>query len=498
MKKTLWIILFFILVLPVSSQPRPSRLSNTFIIDTDCGIDDFRAICYLLARPEINIRAILTSDGSLQPSHGAAKVLSLLEQFGRSDIPVIAGEALKGVNPPWREFNMSVRWGERESAAPQAGSAGDYLVTELKNGGEKVSLVCLGPLTNAGEAFKADPSIIASLDRIVWYNESSGEGFNYTTDRKNADLVLGSGARMDLISNLGSENAYFDIALAELAKSSTTRLAGILNHVFSQPPVKEKLNENHFRLYDDLVAIYITTPDLFSINRNMQKRYVRYNTAYDVQAVREVISDMIKGIYSPGTNVVFNGFPVNREQFTYDVRPIIDSAIARYGFEEWKANVMTDEFHGHLGVFSIVGAKMGIRARELFGVGPDMLDVVTFAGTRPPYSCLTDGIQVSTGATLGMGTIHLGPDSIMKPSAIFTYGKKAYRITLKKEYLDQVDSDINEGIVKFGLLDDGYWKLIRHNALRYWLEWDRNEIFIVEEVEPPVKPLSSKPGQRME
>ena len=42
---------------------------------------------------------------------------------------------------------------------------------------------------------------------------------------------------------------------------------------------------------------------------------------------------------------------------------------------------MTDEFHGHLGVFSIVGAKMGIRAREIFGVGPDMLNVVTYAGT---------------------------------------------------------------------------------------------------------------------
>jgi len=26
-----------------------------------------------------------------------------------------------------------------------------------------------------------------------------------------------------------------------------------------------------------------------------------------------------------------------------------------------EANVMTDEFHGHLGVFSIVGAKMGIK-----------------------------------------------------------------------------------------------------------------------------------------
>jgi pyrimidine-specific ribonucleoside hydrolase len=158
----------------------------------------------------------------------------------------------------------------------------------------------------------------------------------------------------------------------------------------------------------------------------------------------------------------------------------MDTVIRLYGPEEWKANVMTDEFHGHLGVFSIVGAKMGIKARELFGVGPDMLSVVSDAGSKPPYSCLNDGIQVSTGATLGMGLIKLSEDSIFRPSAVFTYNNRSIRLTLKKEYLERVNADIQEGIVKFGLMDDGYWKLIRRNAIRYWLEWDRNMIFDVE------------------
>ena len=106
--------------------------------------------------------------------------------------------------------------------------------------------------------------------------------------------------------------------------------------------------------------------------------------------------------------------------------------------DEWKANVMTDEFHGHLGVFSIVGAKMGIKARELFGVGPDMLEVMTYAGTKPPYSCLNDGIQVSTGATLGMGTIHLADDSITQPCAVFTYKDRSIRIASKRNTLKKL------------------------------------------------------------
>jgi pyrimidine-specific ribonucleoside hydrolase len=189
---------------------------------------------------------------------------------------------------------------------------------------------------------------------------------------------------------------------------------------------------------------------------------------------------MIRGVYTSERNIVFNTFPNSREMFTYDVRQIMDSAIARYGYDEWKANVMTDEFHGHLGVFSIVGAKMGIKARELFGVGPDQLEVTTFAGTRPPYSCLNDGIQVSTGATLGQGLIKISNDSVRRPEALFSYKGRTIKISLKKDYLQQVDADIDEGIVKFGLMDDGYWKLIRRNALKYWLGWDRNKIFDIE------------------
>jgi pyrimidine-specific ribonucleoside hydrolase len=262
-----------------------------------------------------------------------------------------------------------------------------------------------------------------------------------------------------------------------------TKLATVLKNVFTQPVLIEQQHQNHLNLCDDLVALYLTNPDLFNINIITDKVNVRYNADYDVKGVRQAMTDMIKGTYYSERNIVFNRFPVQPEMFNYDVRPIIDSAIARYGYDEWKANVMTDEFHGHLGVFSIVGAKMGIKARELFGVGADMIEVTSFAGTKPPYSCLNDGIQVSTGATLGMGTIHLASGRKTLPMAIFSCKNRSVRISLKKEYLDQVNADIKEGIMKFGLMDDGYWKLIRHNALKYWVEWDRNKIFDIEEVQ---------------
>jgi pyrimidine-specific ribonucleoside hydrolase len=477
-----WLLICF-LTNNILAQPLPVKLKHSVIIDTDCGIDDMRAISYLLARPEITIKGILLSDGSLSPAEGAGKVGSLLHEFSTEAIPVALGETLKGVNPPWRQFNSKVSWG-REKSNPLSGlNAVSCLSGQLSNSTEKLILICLGPLTNIGQLISKNPSLSAKIERIIWYNESVKplQGFNYECDRTNADLVFKSGIKTEVISNLDKKNALFDTSLYALCGKTKSRLATSLYYVHSQPAVLEKLEQNHFSLCDDLVALYLTNPELFGINIMTDKLNIRYTVDYSLDGIREVISDMINGSYVSEHNVVFNRFPVNREMFDYDVRPIIDSAIARYGSDEWKANVMTDEFHGHLGVYSIVGAKMGIKARELFGVGPDMLEVVTYAGTKPPYSCLNDGIQVSTGATLGMGTIHLAADSITQPCAVFTYKNRSVRISLKKEYFEKVDADINEGILKFGLMDDGYWKLIRHNALKYWVEWDRNKIFDITE-----------------
>jgi pyrimidine-specific ribonucleoside hydrolase len=461
------------------------RLSHDIIIDTDGAIDDMRAICLLLDRPEIKIHAVLTTDGSLQPDESVENIRSLLHEFNRNDIPIAQGSFLKGVDPPWRQFNRQITWGEKIKNQGKELSAIECLSDNLLNADNKVTLVCLGPLTNIGQMIKKDPTLLSKVERIVWYNESTKplQGFNYECDKENADMVFQSGARIDVISNLKKAEAYFDTSMYSLCSQSQAHLAKILYNVHSQKAVFEKLKQNHFSLSDDLVALYITNPELFDINTMINKVNVRYNQDYNIQGVKEAYSDMIKGTYVSEHNVVFNRFPDQPDMFNYDVRPIMDSAIARYGYEEWKANVMTDEFHGHLGVFSIVGAKMGIRAREIFGVGPDMLEVISYAGSKPPYSCMNDGIQVSTGATLGMGTIHLASDSIIRPSAVFKYQNRSIRISLKNEYLEQVDADINEGIIKFGLMDDGYWKLIRRNALKYWVEWDRDKIFDITEID---------------
>jgi pyrimidine-specific ribonucleoside hydrolase len=476
-------VLFLVILFAIghhSAFAYPQLLNQKYIIDTDCATDDFCALTLLLSRPEIEISAIVVSEGTLEPQDGIKKVKSLLDDWGKQTIPVFCNTTRLNIRPAWRNICLEAKWGSKELKSDcEDFSSG--LTSVLKNeSDESHTLLCLASLSTASDLLMNEPQLISKFKRIVWYTLSYHplQGFNYECDKVAADNILKSSRiRIDIISNLGMDNLVFNQNMLETAKRNNNQLAQKLTKFYSQPAIEAKLKESHFVLKDELTALYILRPELFGMTLKPPEIRIRYNISVDSTAIKELMEDLIKGVYSTERNIVFSSFPSHHEQFNYDVRQMMDSAIAWYGKEEWKACVMTDEFHGHLGVFSIVGAKMGIMARELFGVGTDQLHVVSFAGTNPPYSCLNDGIQVSTGATLGQGLISVSSDSITCPEAIFSYNGKSLKIKLKDEYLKIINNDIQEGVVKFGLLDDGYWKLIRQSALRYWLQWDRNKIF---------------------
>jgi formylmethanofuran dehydrogenase subunit E len=59
-------------------------------------------------------------------------------------------------------------------------------------------------------------------------------------------------------------------------------------------------------------------------------------------------------------------------------------------------------FHGHLGPYVVIGYRMGKLARERF---KGKMTAVVFTGKHPPMSCLIDGVQFTTGCTLGKNNI---------------------------------------------------------------------------------------------
>ena len=173
--------------------------------------------------------------------------------------------------------------------------------------------------------------------------------------------------------------------------------------------------------------------------------------------------------------VCLKAYPTDPDQFNAFVRPYVTQIIQKHGLEEWKAVLLTNELHRHLGMWSIIGAKMGIRAREVLGAPFDQLEVISLSGYKPPFSCISDGLQVSTGASLGRANItntHLG-----QPEAIFIYKGKRLRLSAKSEVKAQVGKVIKALSKKHGFQSHTYFHELDKISVKYWLEWDRKEIF---------------------
>ena len=50
-------------------------------------------------------------------------------------------------------------------------------------------------------------------------------------------------------------------------------------------------------------------------------------------------------------------------------------------------------------------------------------------------------------------------------------------MVLKPRYADRIRRDVKRGIELYGDLTEPYWQYVRALALRYWLDFDRHEIF---------------------
>ena len=179
------------------------------------------------------------------------------------------------------------------------------------------------------------------------------------------------------------------------------------------------------------------------------------------------------------------------------IEAMAERTIARWGKEEWRAVILTNEIHGHIGIYSTIGAKMGIYVLELLSRlcnKAEELKVLSFAGSRPPVSCFNDGLQISTGATLGHGAIGIAKscaeskehadarvEAIFRFKAICSTEAKEMqlRVWLKEELRQQIAGDIANAVKQYGHTPD-YWLQVRRLALDYWQQWNRAEIFETE------------------
>ncbi|MBN1808934.1 MAG: CooT family nickel-binding protein [Planctomycetes bacterium] len=97
---------------------------------------------------------------------------------------------------------------------------------------------------------------------------------------------------------------------------------------------------------------------------------------------------------------------------------------------------MAVRLHGHLGPYLVFGLRMGLLAKKrLDFTGHFDVDVTAYTGCKTPVSCMVDGLQYSTGATLGKNNIHVGETGGGSPGALFESNGRRLEIRLTEAAL---------------------------------------------------------------
>jgi formylmethanofuran dehydrogenase subunit E len=102
-----------------------------------------------------------------------------------------------------------------------------------------------------------------------------------------------------------------------------------------------------------------------------------------------------------------------------------------------------EEFHGHLGPYAVIGYRMGLLAKKTLNSNHFSLNATVWTKNTPPMSCVIDGIQISSGCTLGKGNIVVKNSDSVKAEFSSKDGK-FLQIVLKPEIKDEIDNNVNE------------------------------------------------------
>ena len=157
-------------------------MPHKVIIDTDIGedIDDILVTAFALRSAEFDVVGITTVDGDTQARSRIARKLT--QVCGRPEVPVAAGYVLNmpQVDPDRvgsesvTQFNLAP---DEEGLPPASELRADELIAALasEHPGE-ISLLTIGSMTNAGQAFVRFPRETAQLRQVVTNGGNFGRG----------------------------------------------------------------------------------------------------------------------------------------------------------------------------------------------------------------------------------------------------------------------------------------------------------------------------------
>lgn len=256
--------------LTAAAGDHPEQRADCLVVDTDAGLDDYRAIGALL--PGRDVTAVVVTEG-ISSVPGGATATSMFLGSGRETPPVIAGYA--SPTPPDYDWLPAARAGAERlnyflgSSVPYAGEPAD-LRRELSaavRGCHTVDVLVLGPWTSFNSYAKVlghrlGDVVVSGLPIA----ENHVDNFNCEYDLAACRAAKGalsharSAVWVDLPPSSGEDLTY-DPTEEMVGRFEQAGLPGVLRAAMLQTPAEWV---GFTRLWDDAATLYLLDRRLFA------------------------------------------------------------------------------------------------------------------------------------------------------------------------------------------------------------------------------------------
>ena len=202
-------------------------MARKIIMDVDTGSDDACAIILAALSEELDILGICAVNGNRTIDETLSNTLKIVELLKMEDkIPVVKGASgpivkglLKGrllnAKTPTIAYDEN---GEEICYHPASFDLPEphtkpvdknfvtWYIDTILGSPEPVTIVAVGPLTNLGILFRAEPKVLENIEEIVimggghhQVNSTHAAEFNIYVDPEAAEIVLQSGAKITMV-----------------------------------------------------------------------------------------------------------------------------------------------------------------------------------------------------------------------------------------------------------------------------------------------------------
>ena len=250
------------------------------ILDVDASIDDAAALAWALFDPRLEVVAVTAVAGAVCPALATGNLQTILGVLDPTKWPRVgaAVESEHQSDPYARTLYGPSGLGNADF--PPVGRANltpspKVMVDEIRANAERVSVICLGPLTNLARAFAMDPGLAEFVDQIIIAGGTNGGPGNVTPaaehnlhcDPLSAHRVLRERATITLVPLDVIRKVEFRFDMLDEMPDETSRAGYLLRQTLPYlfRSFHQKLGQESIYLQDAVTLALLLHPELFTV-----------------------------------------------------------------------------------------------------------------------------------------------------------------------------------------------------------------------------------------